>query len=225
MESVRTGSYNIQPMRLKEDKKNGACHHFCSQRNLQIPTALAYILKSDTKSPSCITQMLFKLVLLCWVSDWVIQGPGFISTETRFPRAFWLPWNLAPLIFKATCYGDLPSWFGSSGLEVPNVGPDPLPLPHLLLFLLCTDCYAVSLVPYCVCAPPTLLVVTFPLCLQLWKICSVNLQFIYTVSCAACISCLDISMGGDNLRILLLCHFSSLPLFYSSFSKLLGSVC
>lgn len=161
-------------------------------------------------------------VLGLWLSN---TGPWLFKHRDSVPYSLWLPWNLAPLIFKATCYGDLPSWFWSSGLEVPNVGPDPLPLPHLLLFLLCTDCYAVSLVPYCVCAPPTLLVVTFPLCLQLWKICSVSLQVIYTVSCAACSSCLDISMGGDNLRILLLCHFSSLPLFYSSFSKLLGSVC
>ena len=56
-------------LKLKECMKNGAHQHFCSERKfLQIPVPLVHALKSVNKF-SCIPQMLFKLLLLCWVLD------------------------------------------------------------------------------------------------------------------------------------------------------------
>lgn len=60
----------VRSGRLKEGKKTVALASILPlEKVLQISAPLVHILKLINKSPSCITQVLFKLLLLFWVSD------------------------------------------------------------------------------------------------------------------------------------------------------------
>lgn len=59
----------VWPSRLGEGYTHGACQHFHFLRNLKIPAPPAHIPGLVNKSHSHIPQVLFKLLLLCCVSD------------------------------------------------------------------------------------------------------------------------------------------------------------
>lgn len=79
---------------LQEGKKNATHQNFSSQKNfMKVSYPQAYVLKLANTSPSCLLQVLFKLLLLCWVSSKVIESPGPLRVETWFSVALQLSFD------------------------------------------------------------------------------------------------------------------------------------
>ena len=56
-------------------------------------------------SPLCMTQVLFKLLCLCWESEGVDLCAVPERGKSQLPIALQLSWHSAPKSFKARCYG------------------------------------------------------------------------------------------------------------------------
>lgn len=71
--------------------KTSTCQCFCSWRKfLEIPAPPAHSLKLVNNSPSCTVQALFKLLPLCWISEWVSLCVCPLTVESQFLVGLWL---------------------------------------------------------------------------------------------------------------------------------------
>lgn len=80
-----------------------------SEKVLSDPCASGTYLYVSPWSPLCMTQVLFKLLCLCWDSEGVDLCAIPESRKSQLPIALQLSWKSAPKSFKARCYGGSPS--------------------------------------------------------------------------------------------------------------------
>lgn len=82
---------SVGPAGLKVGKKNDAYQHFCSWG--KCPASLVHALKFVNKSPSCLAQVIFKLLLLYWFLEQVMLSLGPLRAESRSPIGLWVFWS------------------------------------------------------------------------------------------------------------------------------------
>lgn len=117
MERARAGSCKFS-ICAKGGQENGTHQCFCFHRKLlRIPVPLPHILKLANKSPSCITQAPFKLLLLCSLlhacaplptctsSGWVSGSQLRLLLSQPFPCGLFL---MTPAVDDVLCQ---PWWF------------------------------------------------------------------------------------------------------------------
>ena len=131
------------PARWKKNFLKGTLQCFCSQRKFyQILALLAHSLKLVNKS-SHMTQVLFKLLPLCW--EQVNLCVNLLRAESWFPTALWLFWLQVLLVFKpdvmAACLPSArpPGWGAQCGACTPcSSGGTSAVVMSLLLLCHCT---------------------------------------------------------------------------------------
>lgn len=151
-------------MWVEGEQKIGAQQHFCFWRKFpQISAFVAQVLKLVSKS-SCAfhSQVLFKLLLLCWVLCRVIQCASSLKQRLGFPWPLWLSRSSVLLTFKASIVVTYLASAGPQGWAF-LVWALILLLLMLVMSLLIVGSHAGGLAPRCVSAPPTLFNVDFSL--------------------------------------------------------------
>lgn len=156
-----------------------------------------------------------------WVCVWALQE------QNLFPTALWLLQTLAPLVFKASCFGGSPFRCRSHRLGVPNVGPECLGPQSGAMHSWEPSSSRVTALELGGLARPLLCpsypfhVALFIFCPVLWKICSSSFQVLWGENCSKCGCNFDVSLGGGELRIFLSCHLGSFPFWQHFLSKFL----
>lgn len=80
---------------------------------------------------SYITQVLFKLLLLCWVLNSVIWRANLLRAETQVSYSPLALLELSPAAFQRKPYQGLSSQCRSPAMGIPDMGLDPLSLLFL----------------------------------------------------------------------------------------------
>lgn len=86
--SIRTDSCSICSARVKEGRKNCACHpSYPKESSCKSPFSRTHSRSSQYVSLTRMIQLLFKLLLLFWVSDQSVQHTGPLRVDTHLPRS------------------------------------------------------------------------------------------------------------------------------------------
>lgn len=166
--------------------------------------------------------MFSKLLLLCWVSDQVIECAGPFRAKSQFPIIRWLSWSQALLIIKSSVLssavfkdrynGGSSFWCSSPGLGEPMW----VLIPSLLKG---EDLHACDIPSSC--ESPcrafgswlSLPFYSFQYGLFFFlnviafgRIHSASVQVVFSVRCTTWSHCLSVSVGGGEPRSFLLCH-------------------
>lgn len=93
---------------------NEFCQFLHLWREAQISSALLADAPSlANESPSHIVQVLFKLVLLCWILWQVSLHVSPLKGDSQFPTALWVLWTSAPFVSWAHLCGADPKGWGA----------------------------------------------------------------------------------------------------------------
>ena len=81
------------------------------------PCPLANVPRLVGESPSLISSVFFKLLLLPWDLEKMSVCVSSLWADSWFPTALWLSQTQVSLVFKARHYGGSSSWCRSPGME------------------------------------------------------------------------------------------------------------